>query len=91
MGPKIHLLKYLSQKVEDAPTLGDYSRREIVTSQQLYVYVPGGEMKKIKTGKQGIADALPGMSAKIDELIKAGNLNLKSETDLTILVEGLNK
>jgi hypothetical protein len=90
-GPRIHLVKYLSQKVEDAPTLGDYSRREIVTTQQLYVYMPGGEMKKIKNGKQGIADALPGMSSKIDELIKAGNLNLKSENDMITLVEGLNK
>ncbi|HEY6063921.1 MAG TPA: hypothetical protein VIV35_09955 [Chitinophagaceae bacterium] len=90
-GPKIHLLKFLSQKVEDAPTLGDYSRREIVTSQQLYIYIPGGEIKKIKAGKQSVVDALPGMSAKIDEAIKAGNLNLKSESDIITLVNGLNQ
>jgi hypothetical protein len=89
-GPKIHLLKFLSQKVE-APTLGDYSRREIVTSQQLYIYIPGGEIKKIKAGKQSVVDALPGMSAKIEEIIKAGNLSLKNESDLTTLVKALNQ
>ena len=90
-GAKVHLLKFLSQKVEDAPTLGDYSRREIVTTQQLYIYVPGEEMKKIKTGKQSMTDALPGMTAKIEEAIKAGNLNLKNETDIIALVNALNK
>lgn len=90
-GPKIHLLKFLSQKVEDAPTLGDYSRREIVTSQQLYIYIPGGEIKKIKAGKQSMVDALPGMSAKIEETIKTGNLNLKNESDLITLVKALNQ
>jgi hypothetical protein len=90
-GAKIHLLKYLSQKVEDAPTLGDYSRREIVTSQQLYIYLPGGEIKPIKTSKQSIKDAIPGLSAKIEEVIKAGDLKLKSETDLITLVNALNQ
>ena len=90
-GPKVHLLKYLSQKVEDAPTLGDYSRREIVTTQQLYMYVPGGEIKKIKTGKSSIVDALPGMSEKIEEAIKTGNLNLKNESDIITLINALNK
>ncbi len=90
-GPKLHLIKFLSQKVEDAPTLGDYSRRELVTSQQLYLYVPGGEIKKIKSAKQAIADALPALSAKIDEIIKAESLNLKNENDLATLVNALNK
>ena len=90
-GAKIHLLKFLSQKVEDAPTLGDYSRREIVTTQQLYIYIPGGEMKKIKAGKQSVVDALPGMSAKIEETIKTGNLNLKNESDIITLVNALNQ
>ena len=89
-GTKVHLLKFLSQKVEDAPTLGDYSRREIITSQQLYIYIPGGEIKKIKASKQSVVDALPGMSAKIEEAIKAGNLNLKSESDIVKLVNALN-
>lgn len=90
-GPRIHFLKFLSQKVEDAPTLGDYSRREIVTSQQLYIYIPGGEIKKIKTGKQAVVDALPGMTDKIEEAIKAGSLNLKNESDMITLVNALNQ
>ncbi len=90
-GPKVHLLKFLSQKVEDAPTLGDYSRREIVTTTQLYIYIPGGEIKKIKAGKQSVVDALPGMSAKIEEAIKAGDLNLKNESDIISLVDALNQ
>lgn len=91
IGPNVHLLKLLSQKVEDAPTLGDYSRREIVTTEQLYVYVPGGEIKKIKPGKKDLAAALPALSAKIDEIAAANNLKLKSESEITQLVEQLNK
>lgn len=91
MGPKVHLLKFLSQKVEDAPTLGDYSRREIVTSQQLYIYTPGGEIKRIKASKQSVAEALPGFSKQIDEAISANKLNLKNESAIAELVEVLNR
>src|SRR5690348_1306076 len=90
-GPKVHLLKYISQKVEDAPTLGDYSRRELVTTQQLYIYTPGGEIKKIKASKSSVVEALPALSAKIDEVVSANKLNLKSETGIAELVEALNK
>jgi len=89
-GPKVHLLKYMSQKVEDANTLGDYSRREIVTTEQFYIYIPGGTIKKIK-GKKDIAEALPDLSAKINEVVAANSLKLKSESELTMLVEALNK
>lgn len=89
-GPKVHLLKYMSQKVEDANTLGDYSRREIVTTEQYYVYVPGGAIKKVK-GKKDIAEVLPDLSAKINEVVAANSLKLKSENELTMLVEALNK
>jgi hypothetical protein len=90
-GPKLHLIKYLSQKIEDVQTLGDYGRRELATTQQYYTYVPGGEIKKIKLGKQAIIDALPTMSAKIEEIIKSESLGLKSESDLAALVDALNK
>ena len=91
MGPKVHLLKFYSQKIEDAATLGDYSRREIVTTHQLYIYTPGGEIKKIKASKQSIADALPGLSSRIEELVSANKLNLKNEAAIAELVEALNK
>ncbi|MBC7873872.1 MAG: hypothetical protein H7Y01_07750 [Ferruginibacter sp.] len=91
MGPKVHLVKFISQKVEDAATLGDYSRREIVTTQQLYVYTPGGELKRIKASKQSLTDALPALSAKIDEVVNAQKLNLKNEAGITELVDALNK
>lgn len=90
-GAKVHLVKFLSQKVEDAPTLGDYSRRELVTTQQLYLYIPGGDIKKISTGKKAVSEALSQWSAKIDEIVKAKSLNLKNESDITVLVEELNK
>ncbi len=90
MGPKAQLLKFLSQKVEDAPTLGDYSRREIVTTQQLYIYTPGGAIKRIKASKQSVVEALPSLSAQINEVITAKNLNLKNESDIAELVEVLN-
>lgn len=90
IGPKAQLLKFLSQKVEDAPTLGDYSRREIVTTQQLYIYTPGGAIKRIKASKQSVVEALPSLSAQINEVITAKNLNLKNESDIAELVEVLN-
>ena len=90
-GPKVHLLKYMSQKVEDAATLGDYSRREIVTTEQFYIYVPGGAIKRIKGGKKDVAEALPDLSVKINEFVAANSLKLKSEGELTMLVEALNK
>ena len=36
-------------------------------------------------------DALPGMSEKIEEAIKSGNLNLKNESGIITLVNTLNK
>jgi hypothetical protein len=89
--PTLHLIKFLSQKIEDAAILGDYSRSEIVTTQQLYIYVPGGGIKKIKAGKGAITDALPSMAAKADEITKNKGLNLKNESDLILLVDELNK
>lgn len=91
MGPKVHLLKYLSQKVEDVPTLGDYSRREIVTIEQLYIFTPGGEIKRIKANKKSVVEALPGLSSKIEEVISANNLSLKNESSITDLIIALNK
>jgi hypothetical protein len=90
-GPKVHLLKFLSQKVEDVNTLGDYSRREIVTTQEYYVYVPGGEIKRIKPGKKELVAALPAFSAQIDQIASAKSLKLKSESEITLLVAELNK
>ncbi len=91
MGPNVHLLKYLSQKVEDAPTLGDYSRREIVTTEQLYVYTPGGSIIRIKANKKSVVEALPALSSKIEEVISANHLNLKNESAITDLIVALNK
>jgi hypothetical protein len=91
MGPKVHLLKFMTQKIEDVNTLGDYSRREIVTSNQLYVYTPGGEIKKISTNKKSLVEALPALSSKIDEVVSANKINLKSESGIAELVEALNR
>lgn len=90
-GPNAHLLKYISQKVEDANTLGDYSRRELVRAEQLYLYVPGKEIKKIKASKKDIAEALPALAGKIEEIAASNNLKLKSESEIVTLVEALNK
>jgi hypothetical protein len=90
-GPNAHLLKYISQKVEDANTLGDYSRRELVRTEQLYLYIPGKEIKKIKASKKDIAEALPALAGKIEEIAASNNLKLKSESEIVTLVEALNK
>jgi hypothetical protein len=90
-GPKVHLLKFMSQKVEDAATLGDYSRKELVTTEQLYLYVPGGAMKKVKSVKKDLAEVLPAMASKIDEIVSANNLKLKNENEISQLVESLNR
>lgn len=91
MGPKLHLLKLLTQKVEDAPTLGEYSRREIVTTEQYFVYVPGGEIKKIKLSKKEVTAAVPSLSARIEEIAGAKDLKLKNESDFVTLVDEINK
>ena len=94
MGPKVHFLKYISQKVEEVPTLGDYSRREIVTTENYYVYTPGGEISKLKSmkaGKQSLVEALPTLADRIQEIASAKNLRLKSETDISLLIEALNQ
>jgi hypothetical protein len=90
-GPQAHLIKYISQKVEDANTLGDYSRRELVKSEQLYIYVPGKEIKRIKPSKKEIAEALPALANKIEEITNNNNLKLKSESEIITLIEALNK
>jgi hypothetical protein len=81
----------MSQKVEDAATLGDYSRKELVTTEQLYLYVPGGAMKKVKSVKKDLAEVLPAMASKIDEIVSANNLKLKNENEISQLVESLNR
>lgn len=90
-GPNAHLLKYISQKIEDANTLGDYSRRELVKSEQLYLYIPGKDIKRIKASKKDITDALPQLAGKIDEIAASNNLKLKNESEIITLVEELNK
>ena len=90
-GPKVHLLKYISQKVEDASTLGDYSRKELVKTEQLYLYVPGKDIKRIKASKKDIAEAIPELASKIEEIATSNNLKLKSESEIVTLVEALNK
>ncbi|HEX4876424.1 MAG TPA: hypothetical protein VFV31_07100 [Chitinophagaceae bacterium] len=89
-GTKLQLLKYITQKVEDASTLGDYSRKELVKTEQLYLYVPGKEMKRIKASKKDITEALPELAAKIEEVSSANNLKLKTEAEIISLVEALN-
>jgi hypothetical protein len=84
-GPKVHLLKFISQKVEDAATLGDYSRKELVTTEQLYLYIPGGTIRKIKSAKKDLAEVLPGMASKIEEIISSNNLKLKNENEISQL------
>lgn len=89
-GAKVQLLKYLSQKIEEVPTLGDYSRREIVTTEQLYIYIPGGEIKKIKAVRKDLTEALPSMASKIEEIIVANNFKLKSEAEIAFVIDALN-
>ena len=90
-GAKAQLLKYISQKVEDAPTLGDYSRRELVKSQQLYIYLPGGDIKKISLGKKALASFPDVLAVPSEEIVKAKSLNLKNESAIITLVQELNK
>ncbi|HNN99333.1 MAG TPA: hypothetical protein PKN06_03665 [Chitinophagaceae bacterium] len=90
-GAKVQVLKYLSQKVEDAPTLGDYSRRELVKSQQLYIYTPDGEIKKIILGKKAMSSFPAALTAQAEEIVKVKSLNLKNESDLVVLAQELNK
>ncbi len=90
-GAKVQLLKYVTQKIEDINTPDNSSQKELVKSEQLYVYVPGGTIKRIKASKKDLVEALPTMSARIDEIATANNLKLKNEAEIAVVVEALNK
>jgi len=77
LGPNAHLLKFLSQNIEDNKGLGSYSRKDIINTSQLYIYVPGAGIKAVKASKQSLLEALPGMAAKIDAITTAKKLKLK--------------
>ena len=90
-GAKVQLLKYVTQKIEEVNTPDNSSQKELAKSEQLYVYVPGGTIKRIKASKKDLVEALPSMSAKIDEIATANNLKLKNEAEIAVVVEALNK
>lgn len=90
-GPKVQLLRFYNQKVEDAPTLGDYSRRELVTNKMLFLYVAGEGIKKVSLGKKAVSGIFPSLATASEEIVKTEKLNLKNESDLIQLVEALNK
>ena len=48
-------------------------------------------MKKIKASKQSLVDALPSLSAKVEEVANSLKLNLKNEASVTELIDALNK
>ena len=89
-GEKAHLLKYLSQKVEDVKSMGDYDKKELNTYSTLYIYIPGQTINKTKADRKSIAGLFPGKEDKIDQLIKDRGLNLKKEKDLAELIESIN-
>ena len=60
-------------------------------TEQLYLYVPGKDIKRIKASKKDITEALPALSSKIEEIAAKNNLKLKSESEIVTLVEALNK
>lgn len=90
-GPKMQLLKYYSKKLEDVKTMGEYNKKEFVVKEQLYIYSPTSGMKKVKADKKALQDAFPELAQQVEALVTEKKLKLKKESDLTLLIEELNK
>lgn len=91
MGDKAHLLKYFSQKVEEVKSMGDYDKKELNTYSNLYLFIPGKGIEKIKADKKAVMNHFPGQEDKIEALIKDNKLNLKKENDLAELITLINR
>lgn len=89
-GVNLQFLKYSSQHIDEVKALGMAPYKEFITKEEYYIHIPGEGIKKIKADKRSVLDALPQYAAKIEELVKQKNLNLKKETDLITLIAALN-
>ena len=86
----IQLLKHTTQTIEEVRTMGTVPKKEFVTKEELYIYTPGGELKKIKADKKSLQEALPQYAEKIERIIEEKKLKLKKEADIRTLISELN-
>jgi hypothetical protein len=88
-GINIQFLKHQSQQIEDVRPLGMPAYKEFRTSKEYFLHVNGEGMKKIKLDMKSIQQALPSYKDKIPEIVKEKNLDLRKESDVSILLQAL--
>jgi len=91
-GSKFQLVNFRFSYPSDIYVYGSTgSKKKFTPSEEIYVYdVAFGKMTKVKRNESTIADALPDLRAKINQLTAANKLKLKSNDDLKKLFDLLN-
>jgi len=89
---RISLLKFYNKKImEKINTLG-VPERAFINAESWYVYDSSqNKIIPIKKNKSSVLEALPQYSNKIQSIMQANSLKLKSENELIILFNELNK
>jgi hypothetical protein len=91
-GSSYHLLKLLKRVLSEEYVYNGPAKRKYNAVDSWYVYdVNEKKLLPIKPGKSAIAKKLKAESAKIEDLCKKNNWELKSEYELTALFDQLNK
>jgi len=91
-GKSYHLLKYLKRVISEEYVYGGVAKKKYNAFDSWYVYdVKEKKLISIKPGKSSITKKLQAESAKIEDLCKKNNWELKSDAELTALFDQLNK
>ena len=94
MGPRSHLIKRITQKIEDIKTIGYADTKVLNTYTSLYIYNPeNNTISKLRDKKieEQLTVSLPGLAPVMDKILKQKKLNLKKEIELAELLTDFNQ
>lgn len=91
-GSKFQLVNYKFSYPSDIYVYGSTgSKKKYTPAEEIYVFdVAYGKMTKVKRNESAIAEALPDLKVKINQICTANKLKLKTNDDLIKLFELLN-
>ena len=91
-GNSYHLIKFLKRVISEEYVYGGVGKKKYNAFDSWYVYdVKEKQLIQIKPGKSAITKKLKAESAKIEDLCKKNNWELKSDAELTALFNQLNQ
>ena len=92
-GAKFQLLDYRFSYLADSYRYGGTAKKAFIEGEELYIYdVAFSRLIKIKRGEQGVVESMPAeLSSRILSIAKSQRSKLKSNQDLMMMVEELNK